>query len=123
MKLIKEKDIAIEVNPVTSQLGFFPDLRTHPSSHFFANNLSVVIGNDLAGLWNASGLSYDFYVVFIGIMSSKADLRSLKQLAINSIKYSGMTALEKEKAFKLWESMWKKFIKHLAYEYKCNRTN
>jgi adenosine deaminase CECR1 len=56
------------------------------------------------------GLSYDFWEAFI---AWDLDLKALKKLALNSIRYSGMTKQEKEKAYKIWQNRWNKFIKDL----------
>ncbi|CAB0044138.1 unnamed protein product, partial [Trichogramma brassicae] len=86
MEIVKEKKIVVEVSPISNQvLKLVGDMRNHPAAHFFATNLPVVITSDDPSLWGAKGLSFDFYEAFVGIMSSEADLRALKQLALNSI--------------------------------------
>ncbi|CAB0027938.1 unnamed protein product [Trichogramma brassicae] len=93
MEIVKEKKIVVEVSPISNQvLKLVGDMRNHPAAHFFATNLPVVITSDDPSLWGAKGLSYDFY---------EADLRALKQLALNSIKYSSLDKHEKLKAFKI----------------------
>ncbi|XP_008216020.3 adenosine deaminase 2-like [Nasonia vitripennis] len=124
MQMVKEKNIVIELNPISNQvLDLVKDMRNHPASHFFAENYPIVVSNDDPSFWGASGLSYDFYEAFIGIMSREADLRALKQLAINSIKYSGMKPGEQKKAFKIWQEAWNRFTRYLAYSHKCVNNN
>ncbi|XP_043465574.1 adenosine deaminase 2-like [Leptopilina heterotoma] len=111
MELVKKKDIAIEVNPISNQiLNLVADLRNHPASILFAENYPVIVASDDPGLWDAKGLSYDFYEAFMGIMSRKADLRSLIKLGHNSIRYSAMNDEEKERAFNIFDNQWSEFV-------------
>lgn len=115
MEIVKEKKICIELNPISNQvLALVKDMRNHPASYFFAANFPVVVSNDDPNLWGSKGLSYDFYETFVGIMSRDADLKALKQLAKNSIIYSGMTQQEQDNALKIWNGAWAKFVKTLA---------
>ncbi|XP_008216019.1 adenosine deaminase 2-like [Nasonia vitripennis] len=91
MELVMQKKIAIELNLISNQvLELVKDMRNHPASYFFAKNFPVVVSNDDPNFWGSQGLSYDFYEAFVGIMSRDADLKALKQLAMNSITYSGL---------------------------------
>ena len=111
MELVKHRDIAIEVNPISNQvLNLVADLRNHPASILFAENYPVVVCSDDPGLWGAKGLSYDFYEAFMGIMSRNSDLRALKKLAINSLFYSSMSNEEFGKASEILEQQWLKFL-------------
>lgn len=111
MKLIKEKNIAMEISPISNQvLKLVKDLRNHPASQLFAENFPLVVSNDDPGFWGARALSYDFYEAFIGMMSSHADLRALKQLAINSIVYSSLNETERRMVLDVWHRRWEDFI-------------
>ncbi|XP_043465516.1 adenosine deaminase 2-like [Leptopilina heterotoma] len=117
MELVKEKNIAIEVNPISNQiLNLVADLRNHPASILFAENFPVVVCSDDPGLWGAKGLSYDFYEAFMGIMSRKSDLRALKKLALNSIEYSAMNGEEKLKALMIFKEQWSHFLHEIIDE-------
>lgn len=112
MELVKERGIAIEVNPISNQvLGLVSDLRNHPASVLFSQNFPIVVSNDDPGLWGASGLSYDFYEAFMGIMSYDSDIRAIKKLALNSITYSSLNKVEKNLAFNLWKKKWQNFVR------------
>lgn len=112
---MKQLHIAVEICPISNQvLGLVDDMRNHPAASMFASDSPVVISNDDPGLWGAKGLTYDFYEAFMGIMSTNADLRSLKKLAQNSLIYSSMNDFEKHNAFTLWQAKWDKFVAKVA---------
>lgn len=115
IELIKERNIAIEINPVSNQvLKLVDDYRNHPASVLLAQNVSLVVSSDDPSFWEVSKLSHDFYMAFLGIASRHNDLRTLKKLAINSIVHSGMSMTEKSYALIKWESAWDAFIEKLV---------
>lgn len=121
MEIVKRRGIAIEVNPISNQvLNLVKDLRNHPAVGLFAEDFPVVISNDDPGLWGSRALSYDFYQAFMGIMSQDSDLRSLKQLALNSITHSTMNKEDKENAFKIWQEKWRIFVRELIFHVEQN---
>lgn len=114
MDLAKALDIAIEVCPVSNQvlqLGY--DYRNHPAATLIANDIPIVISSDDPSFWRATPLTHDFYFAFLGIAPFNADLRFLKQLAMNSINYSGLDKEEKTKAFEKWNRRWDKWIEEV----------
>ena len=118
MDLVKKKNIAIEISPISNQvLKLVKDLRNHPASYFFAMNLPIVVSNDDPAFWGARALSYDFYEAFVGIMSTQADLRALKQLSLNSIEYSSFNDSEKQAAMKIWSKRWRGFIEEMVNDF------
>ncbi|XP_026672252.1 adenosine deaminase 2-like [Ceratina calcarata] len=115
MELVKRMDIAIEVNPISNQvLKLVDDLRNHAARSLFAEGYAVVVSNDDPSFWGARALSYDFYEAFMALMSSHADLKSLKQLALNSFIYSSLGDDEKQKAIDRWQGKWQKYVEDLA---------
>jgi adenosine deaminase CECR1 len=114
MQIVKERDIAIEVCPISNQvLGYVADLRNHPAVLYINSGLPVVICPDDPSIWKCT-FSHDFYAAF---MAWGLDLKCLKKLAMNSIIYSGMNPEEKETALEFWRGEWAKFITWLsAYE-------
>jgi adenosine deaminase CECR1 len=121
LKLIKQRDICIEVNPISNQvLKLVDDFRNHPAGVLFSDNYPIVISSDDPSFWEATPLSHDFYFAFLGLASAPQDLRTLKKLILNSIKYSSLTKEEKVVAHEKWLKKWNKFVKTSLEEYqKC----
>uniref|UniRef100_A0A1L8DQF0 Adenosine deaminase n=1 Tax=Nyssomyia neivai TaxID=330878 RepID=A0A1L8DQF0_9DIPT len=109
---IKQHKIAIEICPISNQvLGLVDDYRNHPGSILLAHNeYPIVISSDDPSFWEATPLTHDFFMAFLGLAPASGDLRMLKQLALNSITYSAMSDAEKVTAKRLWNTEWKKFI-------------
>ena len=108
---VKARDIAIEVSPISNQvLHLVQDLRNHPASFYIAENIPIVICSDDGGFWGSKGLSHDFYYAFMAFTPQNAGLQVLKQLALNSIKYSAMTDEEKKNAGTVFSRKWNDFI-------------
>uniref|UniRef100_A0A0A1XIX3 Adenosine deaminase n=1 Tax=Zeugodacus cucurbitae TaxID=28588 RepID=A0A0A1XIX3_ZEUCU len=113
-KAVKERDIALEVSPLSNQvLNLVWDLRNHPGGYFMSDNIPMVISNDDPGFWHAKGLSYDFYYAIMSFAPSNAGLKTLKSLVWNSIKYSAMSDAEKEAAYAQLQYDWNVFLERV----------
>ncbi|KAM9855003.1 adenosine deaminase 2-A [Aulostomus maculatus] len=109
--LSRKRGVAVEVCPISNQvLKLVSDLRNHPAAVLMAENHPMVISSDDPAMFGASGLSYDFYEAFVGFGGIRSHLGSLKQLAINSIKYSSLDPRQQERALALWQTRWDKFV-------------
>ncbi|XP_063697319.1 adenosine deaminase 2-like [Culicoides brevitarsis] len=108
------KNIAIEVSVISNQvLHLVSDLRNHPAAIYFALNLPVVITNDDPSFWNALGLSYDWYYAFMSLSPATSGLKFLKQLSLNSIKFSILSAQERMKMEKIFSVEWDRFLNEI----------
>ncbi|XP_005107463.1 adenosine deaminase AGSA-like [Aplysia californica] len=116
VKLVREKQIAVEVNPISNQLlGLVKDVRNHPMVGLMADDFPIVISSDDPATWEALPLSHDFYVTFMAMSGEDADLSFLKQLILNSFKYSVMKPAERKRAMDLWKDKWSEFINNVAH--------
>lgn len=119
MELVKEKNIALEICPISNQvLMLNSDPRNHPAASLMANGVPVVVCNDDPALWGASGLSYDWYVAFMAMTPRSSGIEVLKQFAFNSIQFSCMQNEEKNKALTLWNLKWNEFLDSFKNEIK-----
>ena len=112
MEIVKARGTAVEVCPISNQvLGYVADLRNHPAVHYISTGIPVVLSPDDPAIMRQT-FSEDFYAAF---MAWGLNLKELKQLAMNSLLYSAMTAGEKEKALAAWRTRWNTFIEWLNH--------
>lgn len=110
-EISRKRGVALEICPVSNQvMKLVDDLRNHPGAALMAENHPLVISSDDPAMFGSSGLSYDFYQAFVGFGGLRSNLGTLKELAMNSIRYSSLTEQEQEKALAMWQKRWDKFI-------------
>lgn len=104
-------EIGLEVNVISNTvLSLVRDVRNHPLSVLFGLELPIVLSSDDPGIWEADVITDDFYVAFVGVASKHSDLRMLKTLAMNSLKYSALNSTAKIEALHKFNSKWDTFI-------------
>ena len=109
LEFIRQRNIAIEICLVSNQiLAFSPDLRNHAGQFYYRSGIPIVLSPDDPGTFGYDNLTVDWYQAFMGWGLNLGDL---KQLALNSLNYSGMTDLEKQDAIhNKWTPMWDSYI-------------
>ena len=140
LKMAKERDIPIEVCPISNQvsfhftlknpmiskcdclfflfkvLGLVNDLRNHPASKLVLEGYPIVVASDDVASWGAQGLSDDFYEVFMAMSARTSDLSLFKALIWNSIRYSALSSHRQIKCQNLVETKWTSFLKSFINE-------
>ena len=108
MQLSRSNQIGIEVCPISHWiLGYIYDPRWHPARQMMASQLGVTVSSDLHTFYDYDTLTVDYVLAFL---AWQLDLKDLKQLWINSIKYSSIQEDKKEKYLDHFKNEWDKFI-------------
>ncbi|KAF7655182.1 hypothetical protein LDENG_00059710 [Lucifuga dentata] len=114
--LSRKRGVAVEVCPISNQvMKLVTDLRNHPAAVLMSENHPLVISSDDPAMFGTSGLSYDFYEAFVGFGGMRSHLGSLKELAINSIRYSSLSPVQQDKVLTMWKARWNKFVSENAF--------
>ena len=106
-----EQDVALEVCPLSNQtLAYVADLRNHPAVEYLARGVPIVLSPDDPGMMSYRW-SYDWVAATSAWDLSIADI---KQLILDSFRYSGMDESEREWALQMWERDWSKWVTFIA---------
>ncbi|XP_030845184.1 adenosine deaminase AGSA [Strongylocentrotus purpuratus] len=123
LEVVRSRGIAIELNPISNQvLHLVHDLRNHIGASLIAEDYPVVVSSDDPAAWGSLPLSHDYYMAFMAMSRETTGLTLLKQLALNTFKYSAMTASEKEAANDLWQAKWNIFLDETLAKYELTET-
>ncbi|XP_077401642.1 adenosine deaminase 2-A isoform X3 [Vanacampus margaritifer] len=110
-EISRRGEVAVEVCPISNQvLKLVSDLRNHPAAVLMSEGHPMVISSDDPSMFGTSGLSYDFYQAFVGIGGLNANVGTLKELALNSLRYSSLPETLKDTGRAMWQRKWDAFI-------------
>ncbi|XP_044750928.1 adenosine deaminase 2-like [Coccinella septempunctata] len=117
MNLVFDRNIAVELCPISNQvLLLVEDPRNHPIIPLLSKGFPVVVCSDNPASWGAIGLSYDWYVTFMAMTLKNCGLKVLKQFALNSIRFSALDDVDKNKAMDVWSKRWNSFVSEISAE-------
>lgn len=108
MEKYADRKLCVETCPISNcRMGYTADLRLHPATLYMQAGGPIVLCSDIARYTEHEVLTDDY---FAAVMCWDLGLADLKQLAENSIKYSGLTKDEKERLTENWKKDWDNFI-------------
>ncbi|RKO84871.1 hypothetical protein BDK51DRAFT_23988 [Blyttiomyces helicus] len=111
--LVIKEGIAVEVCLISnSMLRYVPNIQNHPVIDLLMHGVPVVLSSDDPALLGYHGVTPDFYMLYMSF--DTIDLASLKQLALNSIIYSGLSAHKKAMEVERWSRRWDAWVDEAA---------
>ncbi|GJJ12129.1 hypothetical protein Clacol_006370 [Clathrus columnatus] len=114
MKLCQERDIAVEVCPISNEvLRLTSSMPMHPLPTLLNHGIPVALATDDPSIFG-NLLSHDLYQVLIS--SEVTGLETLAVAARDSLRYSMLEPDEKVEALSIWEKRWQTFVEEICYE-------
>ena len=96
----------LEVCPISNQvLQYFPDLRSHTAYQLMQRGIQCVLANDDPFMFGNPGLSYDFWMAYVGM---ELDFPAVKTLVYNSI--LPMVGYDTSKSLAEFDEAWVQFV-------------
>ena len=97
-------------------LGFVNDLRSHPIRFLLSKGIQISISPDCPCFLGYEGVTMDYVAAFL---AWDLDLKDLKKLSMNGIKYSSIGDGEEKKRLVevVFTEKWKLFIEYVIEKY------
>ncbi|KAL0946743.1 hypothetical protein HGRIS_012921 [Hohenbuehelia grisea] len=113
MEICREREIAIEVCPISNEiLRLTSSMPMHPLPIVLNHGVPVALCSDDPSVFGNMGLTFDFFQVFVS--SEVTGLIQLGELARDSLKYSTLDEETKKLAIEEWEKRWAGFVEEVA---------
>ncbi|KAF5389871.1 hypothetical protein D9757_003578 [Collybiopsis confluens] len=115
IEICKERDIAIEVCPISNEiLRLTSSMHMHPLPILLNQGVPVALCSDDPSVFGNMGLTFDYFQVLAA--SEITGLIQLGEMAKDSIKYSTLEQADKEQALSAWQKRWEEFLKYVVTE-------
>lgn len=109
-----QSEICLEVCPISNQcLGYTRDMRNHPATEYLRTGLAIALCSDDPAYMEYETLTDDF---FAAVTAWDLSLADLKQLAINSLVYSGLDERTKYASIAAFSRLWNEFTDEMLTE-------
>lgn len=100
--------LAVELCPISNQmLRYMKDLREHPGQVLLRAGVPVSLNSDDPAIYGYQGVTHDFWAATI---AWNLNLRMLKLLSYNSLRYSALPEAEKTQKITAWRADWLAFV-------------
>ncbi|KAF9051221.1 Metallo-dependent hydrolase [Hymenopellis radicata] len=118
MKVCRERDITLEVCPISNEiLRLTSSMPMHPLPILLNNGVPVALCSDDPSVFGNMGLTFDFFQVLAA--SEVTGLLQLGAMARDSFSHSLLDPEQKTKALSDWSQQWNKFLEFVVNEGKC----
>ncbi|KAI0945708.1 hypothetical protein AcW1_001866 [Taiwanofungus camphoratus] len=115
MEICKERDIAVEVCPISNEiLRLTTSMPMHPLPILVNHGVRVALCSDDPAVFGNMGLSFDYFQVLVA--SEVTGLLTMGEFARDSIRHSSLNEEEKRNALRLWEEQWVNFLGWVVQE-------
>ncbi|KAI0695870.1 Metallo-dependent hydrolase [Cerioporus squamosus] len=109
MEICRERDIAVEVCPISNEiLRYTGSMPMHPLPALMNQGVHVALSSDDPAMFGNLGLSFDFFQVLVA--SEVTGLITLREMGRDSLKYSCLDPEDKARALALHDQRWSRLI-------------
>ena len=116
MKMCKDRNIPIEVCPISNEiLRLTSGIGNHPIACLMNYGVQCCLSSDDPAIFNNSMLSYDFYTLIN--YSQNTNMKTLKKLALNSLEYSRLPDDLKQGVIEQWNEQWNDYMNWILNEF------
>ncbi|RPD64538.1 Metallo-dependent hydrolase [Lentinus tigrinus ALCF2SS1-7] len=116
MEICREREIAVEVCPISNEiLRYTGSMPMHPLPVLMNQGIHVALSSDDPAMFGNMGLSFDFFQVLVA--SEVTGLITLREMGRDSLKYSCLDPEDKARALSLHDQRWSKLVEWITSEF------